>query len=127
MGVAARFKQLEECSGMLSVHCICHRWALACGDTGDDLKFISDFETTMIQLWTFFENSPKRLKMYIKTAMRLKEFEDLPRAQQRSLVSILLLPLFIRRYQGTNQSVVGNKCSRVKGHGKRYANDVIKK
>ena len=52
MGVAARFKQLKECSGMLSVHCICHRLALACGDTGDDLKFISDFKTTMIQLWT---------------------------------------------------------------------------
>ena len=51
-GLAASFKQLEECSGMLSVHCICHRLDLACGDTGDDLKFISDFETTMIQLWT---------------------------------------------------------------------------
>ena len=25
--VAARFKQLEECSGMLSMHCICHRLA----------------------------------------------------------------------------------------------------
>ena len=51
--VAARFKQLEECCEMLSVCCICHRLALACGDTGDDPKFISDFETTMIQLWTF--------------------------------------------------------------------------
>ena len=71
---------------MLSVHCICHRLALACGDTGDDLKFIPDFETTMIQLWTFLKNSPKRLKTYIKTAMRLKKFKDLPRAQQRSLV-----------------------------------------
>ena len=30
-GVAVRFKQLEECSGMLSVHCICHRLAWACG------------------------------------------------------------------------------------------------
>ena len=85
-GMAARFKQLEECCGMLSVQCICHRLALACGDTGDDLKFISDFKTTMIQLWTFLKNSPKRLKMNIKTAMRLKEFEDLPQAQQRSLV-----------------------------------------
>ena len=52
-GVAARFKQLEECSRMLSVHCICHRLALACGDTRDDLKFISDFETTMVQILTF--------------------------------------------------------------------------
>ena len=51
-GVAVRFKQLEECSGMLSVHCICHRLALTCWDTGDDLKFVSDFETILIQLWT---------------------------------------------------------------------------
>ena len=61
-GVAARFKQLEECSEMLNVHCIHHHLALACGDTGHDLKFISDFETTMIQLWTFSKNSPKQLK-----------------------------------------------------------------
>ena len=43
-GVAASFKQLEECCGMLSVHCICHRLALACGDTGDDLKFTSNLK-----------------------------------------------------------------------------------
>ena len=49
MGVAVRFKQLE-CSGMLSVHCVCHGLALACGVTGDDLEFISD--PAMIQLWT---------------------------------------------------------------------------
>ena len=85
-GVAVRFKQLEECSEMLSVHCICHHLALACGDTGDDLKFISDFKTTMIQLLTFLKNYPKCLKTYIKTAMRLKEFEDLPWTQQRSLM-----------------------------------------
>ena len=84
--VAARFKQLEECCEMLSVCCICHRLALACGDTGDDPKFISDFETTMIQLWTFLKNPPERLITYVKIAMRLKEFEDLPLAQQRSLV-----------------------------------------
>ena len=40
----------------------------------------------MIQLWAFFKNSPKRLKTYIKTAMRLKEFENLPRDEQRSVV-----------------------------------------
>ena len=83
--VAVRFKQLEECHGMLSVHCICHYLALACGNTGDDQKFISDFKTAMIQLWNFLKNYPKCLKMYIKTAMRLKEFEGLPWAQQRSL------------------------------------------
>ena len=48
--VVARFKQLQECSGMLSVHCIFYCLAFSCGNTGDDLKFISDFERTMIQL-----------------------------------------------------------------------------
>ena len=85
-GVIVRFKQLEECCGMLSVHCICHCLALACEDTGDDLKFTSDFKTTIIQLWMFFKNSPKHLNTFIKTAMRLKEFEDLLWTQQRSLV-----------------------------------------
>ena len=64
-GVAASFK-LEECSGILSEHCICHCLT----------KFISDFKT-MTQLWT---------SQIYKTATRLKEFEDLPQAQQRSLV-----------------------------------------
>ena len=58
-GVAARFKQLGKCNIMLSVHCICHCLALACAKTGDDLKFISDFEVTMTQLWTFFKTFPK--------------------------------------------------------------------
>ena len=36
-GVAAKLKQLPECATLLSIHCICHRLALACGDAGDSL------------------------------------------------------------------------------------------
>ena len=39
-GVAARFCKVEESSTMLNVHCVCHRLALTCSDTGDELKFI---------------------------------------------------------------------------------------
>ena len=85
-GVTTGFKKLAKFSWMLSVHCIYHRLAFVCGDTGGNLKFLSDFETTMIHLWKFLKYSPKRLKTYIKTAMRLQEFEDLPQAKQRSLV-----------------------------------------
>ena len=56
-------KQLEECSGMLSVYCVCHCLSLAFGLTGDDLKLISDFETTMIQLWTFSKTSQNVYKI----------------------------------------------------------------
>ena len=39
-GVAAKFKELESCKIMINIHCICHRLALACADTGDALKYI---------------------------------------------------------------------------------------
>ena len=85
-GVAAKFRQLDDCNTMINVHCICHRLALACGDTGNELKFISDFELTLTQLWIFFKNSPKRLTIYIKTAMQLKNFEHLPQKEQNMVV-----------------------------------------
>ena len=52
-GVAARLKNLEDCKTMLIVHCICHRLALACSDTGNDLSFVKDFETTLCSSGNF--------------------------------------------------------------------------
>ena len=57
--VATRLSEHENCQTMLSVHCICHRLALACSDTGDELSYIQEFEKNFLQLWKFFENSPK--------------------------------------------------------------------
>lgn len=37
----------------------------------------------MLQLWSFFKNSPKRLKLYIKFAMQMKEVEDLPKNDKK--------------------------------------------
>ena len=41
-GVAALFGKLEPCKTIINVHCICHRLALACADTGDDVLFVKD-------------------------------------------------------------------------------------
>ena len=60
---------------MINIHCICHRLALACADTGDGLKFIQEFEKTMLDLWTFLKNSPKLLKTYIKTTLEARNFD----------------------------------------------------
>ena len=49
-GVAAKFRQVEESSTVLNIHCLCHCLPLACSDIGDELKFIEDFELNMIQL-----------------------------------------------------------------------------
>ena len=58
-GVAAKFRALESCGNMITIHCICHRLTLGCGNMGNKLKFVSDFELALIQLWRFFKNPPK--------------------------------------------------------------------
>ena len=69
---------------MLRIHCMCHQLALACSDTGDELSYIQEFEKTLLQLWKFFKNSPKRLKIYIKTALSMCNFDTLP-AKRKTL------------------------------------------
>ena len=85
-GVGARFKELEECKTLITVHCICHRLALACGDTGDGLSFVKTFETTMLSLWNFFKNSPKRLKIYIKVALGYRNFTTFAKNKKKRIV-----------------------------------------
>lgn len=55
-------------------------------NTGDKLKFMKDFELTVLQLWSFFKNSIKRLKVYIKVTMQIEAFNDLPKNDQKRLV-----------------------------------------
>ena len=89
-GVAGKFKKLLQREIMLNMHCICHRLTSACADARDDLHFIKDFEITMIQLWAFFKNPPKRLKIYITTAMKIKEFENLPKDKERKVIRTVI-------------------------------------
>ena len=73
-------------STMIIIHCICHRLALACADTGDDYKFINSFEKNLIELWKFFKNSSKRLKIYVRIALKCKEFDTMSNKRQKSIV-----------------------------------------
>ena len=43
-GVAARLKCVNK---VLNFHCICHRLALACADTGDSIKYIVEVESVL--------------------------------------------------------------------------------
>ena len=75
-GVVAKLRMHECCRCMLNFHCICHRLALACSDTCDYLYIMKEFETTLSQLWSFFKDSPKRVCIYVKEGMKLKEFDN---------------------------------------------------
>lgn len=85
-GVAARLKSLPSCKTMLNIHCICYRLALACSDTGDELSCVKDFEHTMMQLWKFFKNSSKILKVYIKVALKCNTLDIISKRKKRKFV-----------------------------------------
>ena len=87
-GVAAKFREINYCKTMINVPCICHCLALTCSDTRDELQFLKNFELTMTmtQLWKFFKDSPKCIKMYIRVAMQSKNFDAMSKRQKRKVV-----------------------------------------
>ena len=47
---------------------------------------MQEYEKTLLQLWKFFKNSPKRLKIYIKTALSMRDFDTLPAKRKTNIV-----------------------------------------
>ena len=74
---------------MFSIHCICHRLALACADTGDDSKLIRNAEEISIGFWRVFKSSPKRLHIYKKVTLSSKEFDSLTERKKKNYVKRL--------------------------------------
>ena len=74
---------------MFNIHCICHRLALACAETGDDYKVIRNVEEILTELWRFFKNPPKRLHIYMKLSLSAKEFDSLTEKKKKNYVKLL--------------------------------------
>lgn len=73
-GVAAKLKELNR--SVVSVHCICHKLSLACCDTNEEIGYIKEVERWLIQTWKFFDNSPKRLAIYFKCQLSVKQLQE---------------------------------------------------
>ena len=84
-GVATKLKK-DFSKTLINIHCICHRLALACADTGDEFKFIRNFEENLIEIGKFFKNSSKRLKIYVKTTLKCKQFDSLSNKRKKNIV-----------------------------------------
>ncbi|VDH99976.1 Hypothetical predicted protein [Mytilus galloprovincialis] len=74
-GVAVKLKNIVPT--LLSVHCICHRLALACTDTNKDIEYISTIERILTQLWKYFDDSPKRTVAPLKTQLQSTQGHNL--------------------------------------------------
>lgn len=69
-GVVAQLKKVNPV--IINVHRICHKLTLACTDTNKEIAYIKRVEETLRQLWTYFENSPERLAVLLKTQINIK-------------------------------------------------------
>ena len=80
-GLATLLK--KDVISLVAVHCICHKLALACTDTNDELKMIKEVETEVTQLWKIFDNSPKKLAAYLKVQQEMKQITLGEKANKR--------------------------------------------
>ena len=69
-GVAARLKRIIPT--LLSVHCICHRLALACADATDELETIDNVHLWLTQLWKLFDYSSKKSALLLKVQTEMR-------------------------------------------------------
>lgn len=82
-GVAAKLR--ESVPTLINIHCICHRLALACNDANDSLTPISQIETVLRQLWSFFENSAARSAANVQISPKVKELESMSEKSKEKL------------------------------------------
>ena len=72
-GLATRLKELN--AKILSIHCICHRLALACTDSNKDVEYVENVEDILRELRKYLENSPKRMATYLKVQQDIKALD----------------------------------------------------
>ena len=86
-GVAQRLKQDNPV--LINIHCICHKLALACTDSNESIKYIKQVEDTLRQLWQHFENSPKRMAVFMKVLGGIRKVSGLSDKNSKKLVKKL--------------------------------------
>ena len=80
-GLATLLKRQNP--SLISVHCVCHRLALACADANSELKCISDMELTLFQLWKLFHYSPKKLACFTKSLVEYRKMIIVPKSRKK--------------------------------------------
>lgn len=72
-GVAARLRDLNPV--LINIHCVCHRLALSCADSNESINYIKNVETILRQLWQLFDNSPKKMAVFLDIQEKMKKIK----------------------------------------------------
>ena len=85
-GVAAKLKAMAP--SVIAVHCVCHRLALACADSNQELSYIEKVTTYLTELWKLFEYSNQKMAVFMKTQLNLINLQLLPSVKKKTAKKI---------------------------------------
>ena len=86
-GVATRLKADERIQSLISVHCVCHKLALACTDTLNDLSTIKQVQNTLNTLWRLLDNSNKKASIFLKVQLHMNDITLTNKNSKRKVLS----------------------------------------
>ncbi|CAC5419418.1 unnamed protein product [Mytilus coruscus] len=71
-GVATLLRDKHPC--LINIHCVCQKLVLSCADSNESINFIKNMEIILRQVWQLFENSPKKMAVYLKNTERIEKY-----------------------------------------------------
>ena len=104
-GVAALLKR--ENPRLVNVHCICHRLALACGDSNNEVEYMLTIECLLVQLYKWLENSCVKMAAYLKMQLRLRDMQLPTDKLKRHKIGHKLQRACRKRWLSTDKAVLG--------------------
>lgn len=104
-GVAALLKR--ENPRLVNVHCICHRLALACGDSNNEVEYMLTIERLLVQLYKWLENSCVKTAAYLKMQLRLRDMQLPADESKRHKIGHKLQRACRTRWLSTDKAVLG--------------------
>ena len=73
------------------LHCIYYRLAVACADSSSQIRVLQDSQMYLFNYGHFFKNSPKRLNIYAKTALKIHDLDTILLNKHKKVVRKLAL------------------------------------
>ena len=83
--LACLFQLLGQ--SLISVHCVCHKVALACTDTLSDLFTIKQVQNTLNTLWRLLDNSNKKTSIFLKVQLHMNDITLTNKNSKRKVLS----------------------------------------
>ena len=104
-GVSALLKR--ENPRMINVHCICHRLALACGDSNNEIQYMLTIERLLVQLYKWLEKSCVKTAAYLKMQLRIQNMQLPAEESKRHKIGHKLQRACRTRWLSTDKAVQG--------------------